>query len=42
MMELRVEPAKNSGDVYRADFEGCNIDMEPKKSHIYEGVAKLK
>ena len=28
-MELRVEPAKNSGDVYGADFEGCNIDMEP-------------
>ena len=29
MMELSEEPAKNSGDVYGADFEGCNIDREP-------------
>ena len=37
VMELRVEPAKNSGDVYGSDFEGCYIDMEPIKKP-YVGV----
>ena len=29
MMELRIEQAKNSGDVYGADYEGSNIDRKP-------------
>ena len=42
MVELRVEPAKNSGDVYRADFEGCNIDMEPMKKPYMWGCSPVK
>ena len=41
-MELRIETAINSGDVYGVDFEGCNIDIELIKNHGCEGVAQEK
>ena len=41
-MELKVEPAKNSGDVYWADFDGCNIDMEPMKKPYMWGCSPVK